>query len=150
MRAVVIDASVALKWVIEEDGTAQALRLRRSAKLFAPDLLAVECANILWKKVQRRELVKDEALFAARLLQGADIELLPTRSLLESAVRIAIEIDHPAYDCLYLALAIDRKCRFVTADERLLRKISQRPRNRLRNRVVALRDAADLIDAQES
>lgn len=150
MNAAVIDASIALKWVVEEDGTAEALRLRRTAKLLAPDLLAVECANILWKKVQRRELVKDEALFAARLLQGADIELLPTRSLLESAVRIAIEIDHPAYDCVYLALAIDRDCQFITADERLLRKLNQKPKTRLRNRVIALRDTTDLTGAQES
>ncbi|HEX5425720.1 MAG TPA: type II toxin-antitoxin system VapC family toxin [Candidatus Acidoferrales bacterium] len=149
MNAVVIDASIALKWVVQEDGTEQALRLRRSAKLLAPDLLAVECANILWKKVQRRELVKDEALFAARLLQGADIELLPTRSLLESAVRIAIEIGHPAYDCVYVALAIDRNCRFVTADERLLRKLNQKPRSRLRNSLIPLRDSVDLQGMQE-
>ena len=55
-----------------------------------------DCANIFWKKVQRSELLKAEALFAALLLQGAEIELLPTRSLFESATRILIEIDHPA------------------------------------------------------
>jgi len=122
--------------VVEEDGTPQALVLRR------PDLLIAECANILRKKVQRNELSKEEALLAARLLQGAEIELLPTRSSMEAATRIAIELDHPAYDCVYLALAIDNGCKFVTADERLLRKLDQSRQQALRARVISLTDAA--------
>ena len=47
----------------------------------AADLLVAGCANIFWKKVQSRELLKAEALLGARLFQGAEIELLPTRSL---------------------------------------------------------------------
>ncbi len=142
MSTLVIDASIAIKWLIDEEGTAQALMLRRRAKLIAPELLVAECANILWKKVRRDELSTDEALLAARLLQTAEIELLPTRALLESATRIAIELGHPAYDCLYLALAIERGCRFVTADERLLRKLGQEPNGRLGDRVLSLSEAA--------
>jgi len=142
----VIDASIALKWVVQEDGTDQALVLRQHAKLIAPDLLVPECANILWKKVQRKELTRDEALLAARLLQGAEIELLPTRSLLEQAARIAIELDHPAYDCLYLALAMENGCRFVTADERFIRKLGQGPRSPYRDNVVGLLEAAGGLD----
>jgi predicted nucleic acid-binding protein len=139
----VIDASIAIKWVVEEDGTAEALALRRS-RLIAPQLLIAECANILWKKVQREELLKEEALLAARLLQGAEIELLPMQSLLEAAVRMSIEIDHAAYDCVYLALAIDNKCQFVTADERFLRKIYQGGQGTLRARAVSLIEAVHL------
>jgi predicted nucleic acid-binding protein len=144
VSALVIDASIAVKWVVEEDGTPQALMLRQQAKLIAPDLLIAECANILWKKVQRNELSKEEALLAARLLQGAEIELLPTRPSMEAATRIAIELDHPAYDCVYLALAIDNGCKFVTADERLLRKLDQRRQQTLRARAISLTDAAKL------
>jgi len=50
VNTLVIDASVAVKWVVEEDGTADAPALRRSAKLIAPELLMAECADILWKK----------------------------------------------------------------------------------------------------
>ncbi len=139
MSAFVIDASIALKWVIEEDGTAEALALRRHDRLMAPELLVAECANVLWRKFARKELSKTEALLAARLLEGAEIELLPTRSLLEAATRIAIDLDHPAYDCLYLVLAIEKGCRFVTADERFVRKIGQ---GRHRSRVISLIDAA--------
>ena len=144
MNTLVIDASIAVKWVVEEDGTAEALVLRQKAKLTAPDLMIPECANILWKKVQRNELSQAEALLAARLLQGAEIELLPMRFLLEAATRISIELDHPAYDCVYLALAAETDCRFVTADQRLLRKL-QASRSRVtRDRAMSLNDAARL------
>ena len=141
MNTSVIDASIAVKWVIEEDGTENALALRGRGKLIAPDLLTAECANIFWKKVQRNELTEDQALFAARLLQAADIELLPTRALMEPATRIAIEPNHPAYDCVYIALAIKHDCRFVTADGRLLRKLDKAHRNDVCDRVIALADA---------
>jgi predicted nucleic acid-binding protein len=140
----VIDASIAVKWVVEESGTAEALVLRQNTKLIAPELLVAECANVLWKKVQRHELLKEEALLAARLLQGADIELLPTRSLLEAATKISIEINHPAYDCLYLALAVDNECQCVTADERFLRKLHQGRQLRLRAQAISLIDAVQL------
>src|ERR1700692_2281515 len=106
-------------------GTPDALALRQKAKLIAPELLVAECTNILWKKVQRQELLKQEALIAARLLQGAEIELRPMRFLFQAATRMSIEIDHPAYDCLYVAVAVETKCSFVTADERFLRKLHQ-------------------------
>jgi predicted nucleic acid-binding protein len=141
VNTLVIDASIAIKWVIEEEGTPQALTLRREAKLLAPELLVAECANILWKKARRNELSREEALLAARLLQAAAIELVPTRSLLAAATRLAIELDHPAYDCLYLALAIENDCRFVTADERFLRKLGGR-RSRFRAKAVLLTETA--------
>lgn len=144
MNTFVIDASIALKWLVEEVGTPEALALREKAKLIAPDLLVAECANILWKKVQRDELSKGEALLAARLLQRAEIELLPMRSLFEAATRMAIEIDHPAYDCLYVALAVENKCQFVTADERFLRKLHQGRERTLRGRAISLIEAAKL------
>jgi predicted nucleic acid-binding protein len=135
-RELVIDASIAIKWVVEERGTPEALALLRDARLLAPDLLVSECANILWQKTQRQELAAQEAVLAARLLAGAAIELVPTRALLEPTTRLAIELAHPAYDCMYVALALLRRCALVTADERLLRKAAQV--ERLRDVVVPL------------
>ena len=139
MNTVAIDASVAVKWVVEEDGTAEALAVRRGNRLIAPDLLVAECANILWKKVRRRELSQQEALIAARLLQGVELELVPARASLEAATRLAIELDHPAYDCLYLVVAMDHDCPLVTADESLLAKLNRARRPALRRRVIPLR-----------
>jgi len=144
MNTLVIDASIAVKWVVEEDGTPEALAVRQKAKLIAPDLLIAECGNILWKKVKRSELVQREALLAARLLQGAEIELLPTRALCEAATRMALEINHPAYDCLYLALAVENGCQFVTADDHLVRKLAQSRQLSLRSRAILLRHAAKI------
>ena len=67
--------------------------------------------------------------------------LLPTRSLLLVATSIAIELDHPAYDCLYIALAAANDCRFVTADERFLRKLGRGGRAVLRARALSLAEA---------
>ena len=138
----VIDVSIAVKWVVEEEGTPQALALRQQTKLIAPELLVAECANILWKKAARGELSKEEALLAAKLLQSAEVELLPMRSLFETATSLAIELDHPAYDCIYLALAVENDCPFVTADDRFLRKLGQGRRMALRHRAISLTEAA--------
>ena len=121
MTDLVIDASVAIKWVIQEHGTPEALSLRRH-RLFAPELLVPECANVLWKKARRNELTANEAGLAARLLQRADVELAPMRALLEPATELAIAMDHPAYDCTYLALAESLSCDLVTADYKLSAK----------------------------
>ncbi len=144
MTGFVIDASIAVKWVVEEPGTPEALALRRKARLIAPELLVAECANILRKKVQRKELTREEALLAARLLQAAEVELLPMRSLLEKATRMAIQLDHPAYDCLYLALAVETDCRFVTADDRFLAKLAEGRHKALRTSAILLTEAARL------
>ena len=141
MSDLVIDASVAVKWVIDEEGTTEALALRGRA-LAAPDLLIAECANILWKKVRRNELSEQEAVFAAGLLARADIELMAMRPYLEAAVRIAVALDHPAYDCIYIALAEAEGLRFVTADMSLLRKIGRQASERYADRVVGLADTA--------
>lgn len=145
MKTLVIDASVAVKWVVEEEGTAEALTLLRASKLVAPELLVAECANILWKKAQRNELTNQEAFLAARLLERAEIELLPTRSLLESATRIAVELDHPAYDCLYLALAVANEWLFATADNRFVRKLRQGRRVPFAKVVISLPEAAESL-----
>jgi predicted nucleic acid-binding protein len=96
------------------------------------------------EKVQRQELLKQEALIAARLLQGAEIELRPMRFLIAVATRMSIELDHPAYDCLYLALAVEKKCQFVTADQRFLRKLYQGRQHTLRGREISLIEAVKL------
>ena len=115
---IVVDASVAVQWVAPEPTSALAARLR-DRRLTAPDLLAPECANALWKKIGRGEFTVDEARRAARALAAAPVELVATRPLLERAVVIAADLDHAAYDCFYLALAeaLDSVC--VSADWRL-------------------------------
>ena len=127
----VIDASVAIKWVVAEPGSEEALSLRRQ-RLVAPESLIPECANILWKKVRRAGLSAAEALLMARLLERSDVQLQPLRLLLEPATRLAIALDHPAYDCFYLALAQQMSLEFVTADAVLAGKLAGRPSPQVR------------------
>ena len=58
-------------------------------------------------------------------LLGLGIELAPATLLLAPSARIAVEIDHPVYDCLYLALAKDRRAALAT-DDRDLRRAAGR------------------------
>lgn len=143
MSRTIIDASVAIKWVVKEDGTSEALALLEAGSLSAPDLLIPECTNILWKKVRRSEFEKDEAIMAARLLQRSDVEILPTRVLMEEALKISVALDHAAYDCIYLSLAFERDWRFVTADERLSRKVNQLKDPRFNGKITLLSDSVN-------
>ena len=146
MNRFVIDASVALKWVVAESGSVDALALRWADQLIAPDLLVAECANALWKMARRTEITAEDAVFAARTLERSNIELYPMRRLLGPATRLATTLDHPAYDCIYLALAQTEACALVTADERLLRKLAASPNLDLDlPRVLTLGKAAQLV-----
>ena len=124
-ESVVVDASVAVKWVIPEERTDAALRARARFAIHAPELIVPEMANILWKKHQRSELTATEASVAAGLLANAGIALLPMADLMTAAVDLAIALGHPAYDCIYIAAAAKLECRFLTADAVLIRKLRQ-------------------------
>jgi predicted nucleic acid-binding protein len=139
----VIDAGVALKWVVPEEDSEQALALRRRV-LVAPDLLIVECANVLWKLARRNEISEEEAGFAAALIAGAEIELVPMRHYIEAATRVAIALDHPAYDCFYIAMAEAEGLKVITTDSRMLRKARGGASGRYRERVLHLSETATL------
>jgi predicted nucleic acid-binding protein len=121
----VIDASVAIKLVVPELHSVQAVGLQSSQRLAAPDILFSECANTLWKKVRRGELSEADAAEALEILTDMDLQVLPCRDLAQDALMLSLRLDHPAYDCLYLCLALRLDTAVVTADERLLRKLTQ-------------------------
>jgi predicted nucleic acid-binding protein len=143
MERVVVDASVAIKWVVAEEGSQAAVDLRSQFRFASPELLIPECANILWKKTQRGELTREEAIFAARLLERSGVAFLSMAGLLERSTSLAIELSHPAYDCTYLAAAVETEARFVTADTRLLRIIAQRGSSELASSCLSLADISN-------
>ena len=133
---IVVDASVAVKWVIPEELSDQAESLRgRAARLLAPDLLLPEAANALWKKLLRREITTSEAAQAIDLLMASGLDLRPSGPLLGRALALARRLRHPVYDCIYVALAQAEGATLVTADQRLLARIA---RGRTRVAVVDL------------
>jgi predicted nucleic acid-binding protein len=121
----VIDASVALKWFVEEDGTRQAAALLAgSDMLVAPDLIVAEVCNAGWKAVRAGMMRPEQHDHAAARLALAFDALLPSAPLAERAVMLSRRLGHPAYDCFYLVLAEERAARMVTADQRLIRRLA--------------------------
>ena len=125
MTVVVIDASVALKWFIEEEGSPQASALLTAADmLIAPDLIVAEVANAGWKAVRAGAMLPEQHDHAAVRLPLAFDHLVPLASLAPRAVAISRALNHPMYDCFYLALAEERAATLVTADRRLLGRLA--------------------------
>lgn len=124
----VVDASVVLKWFLPESDNAAAdflleKFLNNEAELFAPDVLLVEIASALWKRVVlRNEVTPDEATLVYRDLLTMPLSLIRTESLAQMAFQWAIKHKHPVYDALYCTLAMERQCDFVTADQKLVNK----------------------------
>lgn len=116
-QAAVVDASVAVKWVVSEPDSEAAVALT-DATLTAPDLLLPECANVLWKRISRGELALDEALLALHALAMAPVTIVPSRDIVDDALRLSAALEHPVYDCVYLALASREAIPLVTADRR--------------------------------
>ena len=116
----VIDASVAAKWIKPEVHSACANQILRGPHtLFAPDLLWPEVGNILWKSVQRQELTTIEAHEGLRTLFRYPITVVSGRSLVSTALEIALHYRQTVYDALYVALATTRNYQLVTADSSL-------------------------------
>ena len=83
-----------------------------------------EVGNALWKKQRARLVPAEQAAAALRALPDR-IRLFTMEDLAPRAFEIAAGIDHPIYDCFYLALADRERCPLVTADERLLAKAAK-------------------------
>lgn len=120
-RILVVDASVAVKWLVPEPDSAQAEALFRGEnRLVAPDLLLVEVANALWRRCRKASTTPEEAEFMQGKLPQFFARVHPVGPLLRRALAIGVALDHPVYDCVYLALAERENCPLVTADARLL------------------------------
>ena len=120
----VVDASVVIKWFVEEIHADQARKLQDDQyELAAPDLLWPESGNILWKKVHRAELMADEARLICAGLDEQPIHIFPSSLVLEPALEIALETGRTVYDSCYLALAVLTECQLVTADQRLVNSL---------------------------
>ncbi len=117
---VVVDASVAALWVLPQEGSDRATALKTEPRLIAPTLVASEIGSALWKAVRRGDATRDDALAALQRSLLPFHELVPDTDLRGRALELAIELDHPIYDCFYLALAERERCPLITADARLI------------------------------
>lgn len=119
---VVVDASVAVKWLFTEEHSEAARQLLAPRiVLHAPDFLLIEAANVIWKKVRRKE-IPDARPYLEELARMSDaVVLRPSSELVQQAAALSLQLDHPVYDCIYLACAETEAAPLVTADDRLSR-----------------------------
>jgi predicted nucleic acid-binding protein len=121
----VIDASVAANWILPEAGTHAAMQLiGRAERRIAPTLIMAEVCNVVWKRVGRGEAPPEKLIDTARELPNFFDWLVAEPDLASRAAAIALALDRPVNDCLYLALAEREDARLVTADRRLIERLA--------------------------
>jgi predicted nucleic acid-binding protein len=143
--ALVVDASVGLKWVLEEPGSrlAQAL-VEREPNLMVPDFWLNEATNVLWLRV-RRGLLTAEAAREGLALLRALLEPTPTAELAlhEVALDIGMAVNLSTYDTLYVAFAIAMEAdAVVAADGPFVKAIQSHADPELAAKVVSLEEWA--------
>lgn len=116
---VIVDASVAFKWFVREELHAEALALLdHPRQLHAPDLIVAEVANVAWKACRRGDIVRAQAEAIAAAISHYIPTLHLSATLAPAALEFALALDHPVYDCLYLACARTVDGILITADRR--------------------------------
>jgi predicted nucleic acid-binding protein len=126
----VVDASVAFKWLVTEDDSDTALALLRDGNIVVPDLLLIECRNAALTNVRRGGLSAEQARQVEHRLDALPLRTVPTQPLLPRAFEIGLALDHPIYDCIYMAAALATNRMLITADERFFAKVTTRPSDR--------------------
>jgi len=128
---IVVDASVIVKWFVPEVGDAGAKALLSAAdELVAPELARVEVTSALIRKAIRGQLSGADAGNTLRAwfraLAAGQIFLLPDADDIEAAAELALELQHPLPDCLYLAAAERLGVALITADRAFARQAEPR------------------------
>ena len=128
---VVVDASLAFKWLVREEYTDKALAILREwnkeeVTPVAPHLLPFEVSNALHKRVTRSELSVEGAVDLIGNLLTSQIELHQPWNLHGKALEIASRFgEAAAYDAHYLALAESLGCQLWTADRKFYQSIGR-------------------------
>ena len=126
-NVVVIDTSIAIKWVLQEPDTPSAKRLlfqwyAQKTQILAPALLSYEVANVLYQQVRKGNITLASAQEALEtiLLTGIHLDFSHDPLLARRALELADQFKLPAtYDTHFLALAERENCVLWTADTRL-------------------------------
>lgn len=123
---IAVDSSIALQWVLPEAGTAAAVSLLGRPDLVAPDILLVECANVLAKKVRAGELTLERALAGLHIIRDAVPTVMSSMELADEVLRLSVELVHPAYDCCFFACALRADAAFATRDQPFINRLVAR------------------------
>lgn len=122
----VLDASAVIRIVEGSEQAAALSEMVLNADLvLAPELMLTEVANALWRLQRAGQL--PAADLQRQFSQAAALvdHIEPDRHLQVEALSLACHLNHPVYDCLYLALARREAAALLTADQRLLSLAAQ-------------------------
>jgi predicted nucleic acid-binding protein len=114
----IVDASIAVKWLLQEEGSEQARMAVQGHDLAAPAFLRLEVFHVMWRRSRRGEATNSqlrETLPALHKIIGSFVSDEP---LIPKAAEIAIAHTLAIYDCLYLALALQNEAALITADQK--------------------------------
>lgn len=121
----VIDASVAVKWLVPEEMSDAAEQLSSvSDRLVAPRLIMTEVANALVRKTIRGLLSRQEAAYHFSTMPVLLPDLIDIDGLIEPALLNACTLRHPIYDLIYLETARKLDAQLITADRRFTDKLA--------------------------
>ena len=121
---IVVDTSVATKWIVTEPGHEVAIALlETSFDIVAPDLLLPEISNVLRRKVRLGEISTDQAQLGIAAVRASIQSFISSVQLADEALRLSEQLDHSPYDCFFLAAELGRGV-LVTADDVFRRKCS--------------------------
>lgn len=119
--ALVVDASVAVKWLLPESGSSAATALREEdSELIAPSLIAAEIGSALWRAERAGTIKRSEAIEGIECALLWFEGLIPLEDIRGRALTLAIELRQPIYDCFYIALAERENAPLATADEAMI------------------------------
>jgi predicted nucleic acid-binding protein len=121
---VVVDASVAAKWVVEEDHSGKAALLLQCDARHAPQHWLAEAVNVLWSKVFKGDLTAADAEERMAILLRAPVIGAALPDLMPRAFAISVAQTVTIYDSLYIALAEKLHVPLVTADQQLIRRMA--------------------------
>jgi len=125
-RNIVIDASVIVKWFIDENESDKAEIIKEQfinekINLIIPSLLYYEVLNAL----KYSKLFKlDELNLVGESIENYGFDVIEIKDeIREKMVEIAINHDISIYDASYIALAEKFKTQLITADEKISNKL---------------------------
>jgi predicted nucleic acid-binding protein len=128
MKHFVIDASVLVKLFFEEEHSRASVHyVENASELLAPDLIWVETANVVWKRLRRGEVAAEDAGELVQEMLRLPILTSASFELVSPAMALAADTGRTVYDCLYLALAIRENVPLLTGDERLVNALRTGP-----------------------
>ena len=142
MTGWVVDASVVVKWLVDENFSEETVTLLDSGSTcVAPALVFAEVAAALWAMRGRDDTAADDLAEVVNTLQAPPLSVpVSMLQLSAAASRLATNLDHPIHDCFCLALAVQTQYPMVTTDVRFHDNVRSHPD--LADRIVHVAHAA--------